>query len=73
MGRRSFPQIFFTPFPKILIDVKYRYDRYDTGKSKVNLHVQDRYKVSFRSQIFGYLVFIKTNQLLFNSHGGNTH
>ena len=73
MGRRSFPQIFIYRFPKILIDVKYRYDRYNKGKSKVNLHVQDRYKVSFRSKIFGYLVFIKTNQLLVNSHGGNTH
>jgi hypothetical protein len=38
----SLAQIFFTPFPKILIDVKYRYDRYNTGKSKVNLRVQDR-------------------------------
>ena len=42
IANRSFPQIFFTPFPKILIDVKYRYDRYNTGKSEVNLHVQDR-------------------------------
>ena len=42
IANRSFPQIIFTPFPKILIDVKYRYDRYDTGESKVNLHVQDR-------------------------------
>ena len=42
IANRSFPQIIFTPFPKILIDVKYRYDRYNTGKSKVNLHVQDR-------------------------------
>ena len=33
---------FLYSFSEILIDVKQRYGRYNTGKSKVNVHVQDR-------------------------------